>query len=166
MESHGRRQRQSSRFLRGGVVLSKGHSCTGTATNHQKSAGWNQGKRARAPEDGRRRCRRCRRKDAVVVKMVVRGRGCDGGGLWWLGIHEPDDGGQAGSLCSIWPHRLRCVGVPCRVFSPKCPFDTRFLAPLAKVIHPAVHPCYRLSKVGATPPNDHQPPARDTPVQC
>jgi hypothetical protein len=26
---------------------------------------------------------------------------------------------QAGPLCSIWPHLLHCVGVPCRLLIPQ-----------------------------------------------
>jgi hypothetical protein len=84
----------------------------------------------------------------AVVVMVMRGRTCDG-----VGFGGWESMGQAGSRSSIWPHPPCCVGVPRRVFPPKCPFDTRFHAPLAKVIHPVAHLAYRLSKVSATPPN-------------
>jgi hypothetical protein len=103
----------------------------------------------------------------VQVVQMVRGRRVRGDGwIWWLGIHEPGVGCQAGSLCSIWPHLLLAALV-CRAesFPQKCPFDTRFLAPLAKVIHPVVHSAYRLSQVGATPAR-RQPLAASTPAPC
>jgi len=66
--------------------------------------------------------------------------------FWCLGTHGPGWSAPLDLATSL-------AALVCRAesFSPKCPFDTRFLAPLAKVVHQAIHPTYRLSKVSATP---------------
>jgi hypothetical protein len=78
--------------------------------------------------------------------------------IWWLGIHEPGVGLPGWvALLDLATSAARCVVCRAESFPPKCPFDTRFLAPLAKVIHPAVHSAYRLSKVSVPLRQDVSP---------
>lgn len=52
------------------------------------------------------------------------------------------------------------------LFPPKCAFDTRFHAPLAKVIHPAVHTRLPIEQSQCHPGTEVSPLVTTTPHVC